>query len=96
LPNILTQKDFEGWSFERASSVAIGWGDGYSAPLETGDPGEDARRGVLIVARHGEGSFIYSALALRPQLLEGHAGAYRLLANLISFGKVIKQGETTR
>jgi hypothetical protein len=95
-PNKLTSKDFEGWSIERASSVATGWGEAYSAPLETGDPGEASRRGVLVVARHGEGSFIYSALALRPQLLEGHAGAYRLLANLICFGKVIKQGETTR
>lgn len=96
LPNKLTPRDFEGWSFERASSVALFWGDGYSAPLETGDPGEEARRGVLLVARHGDGSFIYSALALSPQLLDGHTGAYRLLANLISFGKVIKQGETTR
>ncbi len=95
-PNKLTPKDFEGWSFERASSVALRWADEYSGPLETGDPGEDARRGVLLVARHGEGSFIYLSLALRPQLSDGNAGAFRLLANLISFAKVTRQGESPR
>jgi hypothetical protein len=48
------------------------------------DPGEPARRGSLIVARHGKGAFIYTGLAFFRQLPAGVPGAYRLFANLLS------------
>jgi hypothetical protein len=38
------------------------------------------------VAPLGEGTWVYSGLALFRQLPEGVPGAYRLLANLISLG----------
>jgi hypothetical protein len=43
-------------------------------------------RGSLLVARHGEGWFVYTGLSLFRQLPVGVPGAYRLLANLVSLG----------
>jgi hypothetical protein len=50
------------------------------------DPGEPPRRGSLLVARHGKGTFIYTGLAFFRQLPAGVPGAYRLFANLIAHG----------
>jgi LmbE family N-acetylglucosaminyl deacetylase len=83
-PNRITFKDFEGWSGELASDLADRWSEDYTAPLQSGDSGEDRERGLLLSARYGEGMFIYTSLALRRQLLGMNTGALRLLANLIS------------
>ena len=40
-----------------------------------------------LVARTGQGVYVYVALALYRQLPQGVPGAYRLLANLLSVGK---------
>jgi hypothetical protein len=41
----------------------------------------------LIVAKHGEGAFIYTGISFFRQLPAGVPGAYRLLANMIAYGK---------
>src|ERR1700754_545165 len=86
-PNSISASDFEGWVKERAEFVPRGWADDYTALLETNDPGEEASRGTLLVARVGEGSFVYTTLSLNRQWMSGVPGAYRLLANLISLPK---------
>jgi hypothetical protein len=50
-----------------------------------GDPG-DALRGGLLVARHGQGTYVYTGLAFFRQFPEGVPGAYRLFANLLALG----------
>ena len=86
-PNAIAAGDFDGWVTERAAFVPRAWADDYTALLETNDPGEEASRGTLLVARTGEGGFIFTTLSLNRQWQNGVPGAYRLLANLISLPK---------
>ena len=89
-PNKIDVPDFEAWMVERAVDVPQEWSGEYTPLIESGDPGEKPLRGSLLAARLGEGAFTYASLSLRRQLLAGNAGAYRLLANLISLTKVNK------
>jgi hypothetical protein len=50
------------------------------------DPGEAPLEGGLLAASLGQGTWVYTGLALFRQLPEGVPGAYRLLANLLSLG----------
>jgi LmbE family N-acetylglucosaminyl deacetylase len=50
------------------------------------NPGE--KRGSLVEAKFGKGRWVYLGLGLWRQLPAGTDGAYQLLANLISLGKV--------
>ena len=72
---------------ERGLYFASTWDKGYETPLAFTDPGEDALRGGLLVARHGKGTFVYTGLAFFRQLPAGVPGAYRLFANLLAHGK---------
>ena len=83
-PNVIRAEDFDGWVQERGLYFANEWDDNYQALLETADPGEDPKRGGLLVARWGDGIYVYTGLALFRQLPAGVPGAYRLLANLLS------------
>ena len=89
-PNKITPADFEGWVEERGHSFLESWDSGYTALTETGDPGQDAQRGGLVVAHPGKGTYIYVAYALYRQLPELVPGSYRLLANLLSAGRGAK------
>ncbi len=86
-PNKLTAADFNNWVEERGHGFAASFDPRYHALLETHDPEQDPQRGGLLVAPVGKGAYIYCALALYRQLPEGVPGAYRLLANLVSYAK---------
>jgi LmbE family N-acetylglucosaminyl deacetylase len=86
-PNRITSADFDGWVQERGLYFPDRWDDRFTAILASGDPGEPPLRGGLLVAQHGKGYFVYTALAWFRQLPEGVPGAYRLFANLVSLGK---------
>jgi hypothetical protein len=85
-PNRITAADFDGWVQERGLYFANPWDAAYEPLLGMADPGETMTRGSLLVARHGEGWFVYTGLSLFRQLPVGVPGAYRLLANLVSLG----------
>jgi hypothetical protein len=84
VPNRITESDFTGWVQERGLYFANPWDAGYDTVLSCNDPGEPARDGGLLYARHGKGVFIYAAYAWFRQLPAGVPGAYRLFANLVS------------
>ncbi len=86
-PNRITPADFDGWIEERGHGFAASWAPQFQALLETEDTGQDPQRGGLLLAPVGKGAYMYCALALYRQLPEGVPGAYRLLANLISYAK---------
>ena len=86
-PNKITSADFDGWVEERGHGFAATWAPQFQALLETEDVGQDPQRGGLLLAPVGKGAYVYCALALYRQLPEGVPGAYRLLENLISYGK---------
>lgn len=85
-PNKITSADFEGWIQERGLYFASEWDPAYQAILSCNDPGEDARDGGLLIAKHGEGNFIYTGYSWFRQLPAGVPGAYRIFANLVSLG----------
>jgi hypothetical protein len=91
-PNRITAADFEGWVQERGLYYLNEWDERYSPLLSMADPGEAAQRGSLVAARVGQGWYVYTGLALFRQLPEGVPGAYRLLVNLVSLGRLRAAG----
>jgi LmbE family N-acetylglucosaminyl deacetylase len=85
-PNRISPGDWDGWVQERGLYFLDAWDGPLTPLLAMSDPGEDPLTGGLLVAPLGEGTWVYSGLALFRQLPEGVPGAYRLLANLISLG----------
>lgn len=87
-PNRISQADFAGWVQERGAYFPSSWDTEHYTPiLAMSDPGEDALKSGLLVAKHGKGHFVYTGLAFFRQLPAGVPGAYRLFANLVSLGK---------
>jgi LmbE family N-acetylglucosaminyl deacetylase len=85
-PNKIETKDFDGWIQERGLYYPKEWDARYSAPLSTGDAGEAPLRGGLLAADYGRGQYIYTSIVWYRQLRAGIPGAYRLFANMISYG----------
>ncbi|NIN71092.1 MAG: hypothetical protein GTO46_03965 [Gemmatimonadetes bacterium] len=85
-PNRIGPEDFDGWVQERGLYFPHEWDARYQPLLESADPGEEPKRGGLLVAPLGDGLYVYTGLSLFRQLPAGVPGAYRLLANLLSLG----------
>ncbi len=83
-PNAITLADFDGWVQERGLYFPNQWDDAYTPLLSMADPGERPTRGSLLVAKQGEGYFIYTGLSFFREFPAGVTGAYRLFANLVS------------
>lgn len=83
-PNRITQADFEGWVQERGLYFVDGADKRYERPLAMSDTNEAALSGSLLVARYGEGNFVYTSLSFFRQLPAGVPGAYRLFVNLLA------------
>lgn len=86
-PNKITPADFDGWVQERGLYFPNEWAPEFTPILAFADAGEPTREGALLVARHGQGWFVYTGLSFFRELPEGVPGAYRLFANLISLGR---------
>lgn len=86
-PNKITQTDFDGWVQERGLYFADEWGPEFTPILACNDPGESSKEGGLLVAKYGDGYYIYTGYSWFRELPAGVAGAYRLFTNLISLGK---------
>lgn len=87
-PNKITVADFEGWVQERGAYFPSKWDEAhYTALLAMNDPDEAPLQSSLLVARHGQGWYVYTGLAFFRQLPAGVPGAQRLFANLVSLGK---------
>lgn len=84
-PNKLSQDDFKAWVQERGLYFASEWDAKYETPLSWQDQGEEARLGGLLFAQYGDGAFMYTGISFFRELPEGVTGAYRLLANMISY-----------
>ncbi|NUM77169.1 PIG-L family deacetylase, partial [candidate division KSB1 bacterium] len=81
-PNRLTAQDWEGWLYRRGYNfVSLGQKDGVEMPVTAAGEGTP----LLLTRKLGQGKMTYVDLALTPQWLNVQPGAYRLLANLISY-----------
>jgi LmbE family N-acetylglucosaminyl deacetylase len=83
-PNLIAAADFANWVQERGLYFANTWDDRYQPIFRVADPDEEPLLGSTLVARFGEGKYVYTGLAFFRQLPAGVPGAYRLLANLIA------------
>jgi LmbE family N-acetylglucosaminyl deacetylase len=90
-PNKITKKDFEGWIQERGLYFPNEWDERFEAVISCNDPGEPPRDGGLLIAKYGQGYYIYTGYSWFRQLPAGVPGAFRIFANLISIGKQTKQ-----
>jgi LmbE family N-acetylglucosaminyl deacetylase len=86
-PNKITAADFDGWVQERGLYFAADWDARYTPLFAAHDPGAADLKGSTLVARHGKGTYVFTALAFFRQLPAGVPGAYRLFVNMISAGK---------
>ncbi len=85
-PNKLGADDFGGWVQERGLYFPNEWSREWQPILSANDPGEKPAEGGLLVARVGQGWFVYTGLSFFRQLPAGVPGAYRLFANIVSLG----------
>jgi LmbE family N-acetylglucosaminyl deacetylase len=85
-PNKITAADFANWIQERGLYYPKEWDAQYSALFETNDPGEAPLKGGLLVAQYGKGNYIYTSMVWYRELRGGVPGAYRMFANMISYG----------
>ncbi len=85
-PNKIGPNDFEGWVSERGLYFANEWDDKYTPILSSNDPGESAKDGGMLVAEYGKGHFIFSGYSWFRELPAGVPGAYRIFANMVSYG----------
>ena len=89
-PNKITQKDFDGWVQERGLYFPNEWDERYQPILSSNDVEEDPKNGGLLVAKYGEGHYVYTGYSWFRELPAGVPGAYRLFVNLISLGNEVK------
>ena len=85
-PNAITAADFKDWIQERGLYYPKEWDSHYVAPFATNDPGEAPLKGGLLATSYGRGHYIYTSMVWYRELRAGVPGAYRMFANMISYG----------
>ncbi len=83
-PNRIESRDFDGWVQERGLYFLSEWDPQLRPVFEMADPGEEPKRGSLLIAPLDRGIYVYTGLSFFRQLPAGVPGAYRLFANLLS------------
>lgn len=86
-PNRIGPEDWQGWVQERGLYFAKTWDPAFTPLLGFPDAAGAAElQGGLLVAKVGQGTYVYTGLAFFRQLPAGVPGAYRLFANLLALG----------
>lgn len=84
-PHAITAADFDGWVQERGLNFPEKWDTAWTPLLELKDSSDEkASQGAMLYTRYGRGDFVYCSLVLYRQLRRGHAGAARILVNLLA------------
>ncbi|RBO95599.1 PIG-L family deacetylase [Pseudochrobactrum asaccharolyticum] len=83
-PNRITAQDWEGWNKERGLYFASQWDEAYQPLLSMHDANEQPLTGALLSARIGKGRHTHTSLVLHHQMDKLVAGAFCLMANLVS------------
>ncbi|MFT4987016.1 MAG: hypothetical protein ACI8U0_002662 [Flavobacteriales bacterium] len=86
-PNKLSEADFDNWVQERGLYFPSEWDEKYQTVLSWHDTGDTPKDGSLLIAKYGEGNYVYTGISFFRELPAGVPGAYRLLVNLISLGQ---------
>ncbi len=86
-PNKITKADFKSWVQERGLYFPDKWAKEFTPVLSMHDKDETPKNSSLLVAKYGNGYYIYTGLSFFRQFPAGVPGAFRLFANLLSIGK---------
>ena len=86
-PNKIGTTDFDGWVQERGLYFPNKWAKEFSPILSFRENGDAPLEGSLLVAKYGEGYYMYTGLSFFRELPAGVPGAYKLFTNMISIGK---------
>jgi LmbE family N-acetylglucosaminyl deacetylase len=87
-PNRIGPADFVGWVQERGTYFPSNWDAAHYTPiLAMNDTDEQPLQGSLLVAKHGQGYYVYTGLTFFRQLPAGVPGGYRLFANLLALSQ---------
>jgi LmbE family N-acetylglucosaminyl deacetylase len=86
-PNKITKADFDNWIQERSTYQAEQMDSHFEALLGMHDVNEPESNGSLVIAKYGNGNFVYASLVFFRELPAGISGAYKLMANLIALPK---------
>ncbi|ALW86583.1 LmbE family protein [Hymenobacter sedentarius] len=86
-PNKITAQDFNGWVQEQGLYYPSQWDPKYQTVISSHDPGETPKESAILVTDYGKGHYIYTGLSLFRELPAGVPGAYRIITNMISYGK---------
>jgi hypothetical protein len=86
-PNKISIEDFKDWRQEQGLYYPNEWDVAFTPILSSNDKGEKPKNGALLIAKYGNGNYIYTGLSFFRELPEGVSGAFRLLANIIAIGK---------
>ncbi|MBA2562967.1 MAG: PIG-L family deacetylase [Chitinophagaceae bacterium] len=86
-PNKITLNDFDNWVEQRGSKFFSKWDTAYVPIISTQDIGQAPQSGGWLMAKYGKGDYTYCAYSFHRQLPYAVEGAYRIMANLISYGK---------
>ncbi|GAB5520183.1 MAG: hypothetical protein RhofKO_24340 [Rhodothermales bacterium] len=84
-PNAIDDSAWEGWIQERGLYFPEDYDSRYTELFALNDPGEEPLSSSTLLARYGEGTYMYTALGWYRQLKVYHPGAYALFANMVSF-----------
>jgi hypothetical protein len=86
-PNKITVKDFDNWVEQRGSKFFSKWDTAYVPIISTYDVGQPPQSGGWLMAKYGKGNYTYCAYSFHRQLPYAIEGAFRIMANLISYEK---------
>lgn len=95
-PNHISHDDFGGWTHDRGLYFFGSFDDRYTPILGCNEPGGELKRGGLVIAGYGRGTFVYVGYSLFRQVPAGVPGAFRLLANLLALPEALLLERTER
>ncbi|SDQ17155.1 NEW3 domain-containing protein [Virgibacillus salinus] len=84
-PNSITENDWSNWVQERGLYYPMQWDDRFETFVSMADPNEEPFNGGILMADHGEGTYMYTNLVWYRQIQNNVPGGYRIFSNLISY-----------
>ncbi|WP_309247757.1 hypothetical protein [Peribacillus frigoritolerans] len=85
-PNKITNDDWSNWVQERGLYFPMEWDERYETFISMADPNEEPFDGGILMAKYGNGTYLYTNLVLYRQIQGQVPGGYRIMTNLISYG----------
>ena len=85
-PNTIDSTAWDDWVQERSLYMPASVPAQYDKLVSSSDPGEPPLDTGLLLAKYGEGTYLYTAYVWYRELKEVNKGAFRMFANMISLG----------